>query len=35
MTPLPVEVEASEAKAKFADGVLEIIVQKSEAAKVK
>ena len=33
--PLLVEVEASEAKARFADGVLEITVPKTEAARAK
>jgi HSP20 family protein len=31
--PLPVEVKADKAKAKFADGVLEITIPKSEAAR--
>jgi len=31
--PLPVEVKAEQAKAKYADGVLEITVPKTEAAK--
>jgi len=31
--PLPAEVKADKAKAKFADGVLEIVVPKTEAAK--
>jgi HSP20 family protein len=35
LVPLPVEVKAEAAKAKFADGVLEISVPKSEAAKAK
>jgi len=33
--PLPVEVRADQAKARYADGVLEITVPKSEAAKAK
>jgi len=35
VVPLPVEVKADQAKAKFADGVLKITVPKSEAAKAK
>ena len=35
VVPLPVEVKADQAKAKFADGVPEITVPKTEAVKAK
>ena len=35
VVPLPVEVKADQAKAKFADGVLEITVPKTQAVKAK